>query len=178
VPLGTNLAFVPRAGCQCNPGCTGIRTTPESSKGLPKVNSPCKAVVFEIQLRSKKRFKTDPPLSALWRGRWTRTRMRGPTHTCHAHVHSTANTTPHNPTHHHQHTHPHNCTHNHLHKTPHTQPPTRPHTTTHTHAHHTTHTQPHTHTHTHTHTTRMRGPTHEHTHPHTKPHPCAVVIGA
>ena len=43
-------------------------TTPEASKGLPKVNSPCKAVVFMSQLRSNKRCENDPPLFALWRG--------------------------------------------------------------------------------------------------------------
>ena len=44
-----------------------LHTTPESSKGLPKVNSPCMAAVFKRQLRPNERFKNDAPLSALWR---------------------------------------------------------------------------------------------------------------
>ena len=69
-----------------NPQLTGVSTCPftrttfvaerskaaaltsSTSKRLPNVNSPCKAVVFKRTWRSNTRFKNDPPRSAIWRG--------------------------------------------------------------------------------------------------------------
>jgi len=52
---------VPRVGYEA-------RTTPESLKRLPKVNSLCTAAVFKRQYRPRRRPDNDPPLSAVWRG--------------------------------------------------------------------------------------------------------------
>jgi len=39
---------------------------------MQTVNSLCNAVVFKSQYRCHKQFENDAPLSALWRGRWSR----------------------------------------------------------------------------------------------------------
>ena len=42
-------------------------TTPESWKGVLKIDSMRRTVVLESQYRSHKRYENDLPLSALWR---------------------------------------------------------------------------------------------------------------
>ena len=52
-------------------------TTPESTKGSPKVDIPSRAVVFKSGYRSPLRFLMNVPPLTLWRGRCAPAAERG-----------------------------------------------------------------------------------------------------